>query len=70
MAKATDAPYEAGRRGYSWLKIKPAHTLELVILAAEWGHGRRKGWLSHLHLGARDVRPMSGKPVSVGIATP
>jgi DNA ligase-1 len=54
MAKALDAPYEAGRRGFSWLKLKPAHTLDLVILAAEWGHGRRKGWLSNLHLGARD----------------
>jgi ATP-dependent DNA ligase I len=54
MAKAIDAPYEAGRRGFSWLKIKPAHTLDLVILAAEWGHGRRQGWLSNLHLGARD----------------
>src|SRR4029077_16417717 len=53
MAKATDAPYEAGRRGFSWLKIKPAHTLDLVVLAAEWGHGRRQGWLSNLHLGAR-----------------
>src|SRR5215213_109593 len=55
MAKAVDAPYEAGRRGFSWLKIKPAHTLDLVILAAEWGHGRRHGWLSNLHLGARDA---------------
>jgi ATP-dependent DNA ligase I len=54
MAKAVDAPYEAGRRGFSWLKIKPAHTLDLVVLAAEWGHGRRSGWLSNLHLGARD----------------
>ena len=53
MAKAVDAPYEAGRRGFSWLKVKPAHTLDLVILAAEWGHGRRRGWLSNLHLGAR-----------------
>ncbi len=54
MAKATAAPYEAGRRGFSWLKIKPAHTLDLVVLAAEWGSGRRQGWLSNLHLGARD----------------
>ena len=54
MAKALDAPYEAGRRGASWLKVKKAHTLDLVVLAAEWGHGRRKGWLSNLHLGARD----------------
>ncbi|HYL05771.1 MAG TPA: ATP-dependent DNA ligase, partial [Thermoanaerobaculia bacterium] len=56
LAKAMDAPYEAGRRGASWLKIKPAHTLDLVVLAAEWGHGRRRGWLSNLHLGARDPR--------------
>ncbi|HEV2843796.1 MAG TPA: ATP-dependent DNA ligase [Thermoanaerobaculia bacterium] len=64
MAKALDAPYEAGRRGASWLKVKPAHTLDLVILAAEWGHGRRKGWLSNLHLGARD--PESGGFVMLG----
>jgi DNA ligase-1 len=56
LAKAMEAPYEAGRRGGSWLKIKPAHTLDLVVLAAEWGHGRRRGWLSNLHLGARDPR--------------
>ena len=43
MAKALDAPYEAGRRGASWLKVKRAHTLDLVVLAAEWGHGRRRG---------------------------
>src|SRR5512138_2353019 len=54
MAKALDAPYEAGRRGAAWLKVKRAHTLDLVVLAAEWGHGRRRGWLSNLHLGARD----------------
>jgi DNA ligase-1 len=54
MAKALGAPYEAGRRGAAWLKVKRAHTLDLVVLAAEWGHGRRKGWLSNLHLGARD----------------
>jgi DNA ligase-1 len=54
MAKALDSPYQAGSRGGSWLKIKPVHTLDLVVLAAEWGHGRRKGWLSNLHLGARD----------------
>jgi len=54
MAKALDAPYEAGSRGASWLKVKRAHTLDLVVLAAEWGHGRRRGWLSNLHLGARD----------------
>jgi DNA ligase-1 len=54
MAKALDAPYEAGNRGASWLKIKRAHTLDLVVLAAEWGHGRRHGKLSNLHLGALD----------------
>ena len=54
MAKALDAPYQAGYRGRRWLKIKPANTLDLVVLAAEWGHGRRHGWLSNLHLGARD----------------
>jgi len=54
MAKALDAPYEAGRRGSAWLKIKVAHSLDLVVLAAEWGSGRRRGWLSNLHLGARD----------------
>ncbi|HEV8442529.1 MAG TPA: ATP-dependent DNA ligase [Steroidobacteraceae bacterium] len=55
MAKSLDAPYEAGNRGASWLKIKRAHTLDLVVLAAEWGHGRRQGKLSNLHLGALDV---------------
>jgi DNA ligase-1 len=54
MAKALAAPYAAGRRGASWLKVKTARTLDLVVLAAEWGHGRRQGWLSNLHLGARD----------------
>jgi DNA ligase-1 len=54
MVKALDAPYEAGRRGAAWRKVKPAHTLDLVVLAAEWGSGRRHGWLSNLHLGARD----------------
>jgi len=54
MAKALDATYQAGHRGRRWLKIKPANTLDLVVLAAEWGHGRRHGWLSNLHLGARD----------------
>jgi DNA ligase-1 len=54
MAKTLDAPYEAGNRGASWLKIKRAHTLDLVVLAAEWGHGRRHGKLSNLHLGAFD----------------
>ncbi len=55
MAKALDSNYAAGSRGQSWRKIKKAHTLDLVILAAEWGHGRRRGWLSNLHLGARDT---------------
>jgi DNA ligase-1 len=54
LVKALDAPYEAGRRGAAWVKVKPRHTLDLVVLAVEWGHGRRKGWLSNLHLGARD----------------
>ena len=54
MAKALDAPYQAGHRGRRWLKVKPANTLDLVVLAAEWGHGRRHGWLSNLHLGARN----------------
>ncbi|MFV0126545.1 ATP-dependent DNA ligase [Streptomyces sp. HMX112] len=53
MVKGLDAPYSAGRRGRSWLKVKPVHTLDLVVLAAEWGHGRRTGLLSNLHLGAR-----------------
>jgi DNA ligase 1 len=54
MVKAVDSPYEAGRRGGVWRKVKPVRTLDLVVLAAEWGHGRRQGWLSNLHLGARD----------------
>lgn len=54
MVKALDAPYAAGRRGSAWIKVKPARTLDLVVLAAEWGSGRRRGWLSNLHLGARD----------------
>ena len=64
MAKALDAPYEAGHRGRRWLKIKPANTLDLVVLAAEWGHGRRQGWLSNLHLGARN--PTDGGFVMLG----
>jgi ATP-dependent DNA ligase I len=55
MVKALAAPYEAGRRGAAWLKVKRAQTLDLVVLAAEWGHGRRQGKLSNLHLGARDT---------------
>ncbi|MFG2182056.1 ATP-dependent DNA ligase [Streptomyces abikoensis] len=53
MLKSLDAAYVAGRRGAAWLKVKPVHTLDLVVLAAEWGHGRRRGFLSNLHLGAR-----------------
>lgn len=64
MAKAPEAPYEAGRRGSGWLKVKRARTLDLVVLAAEWGHGRRRGWLSNLHLGARD--PASNSFVMLG----
>ncbi|HEU4525267.1 MAG TPA: ATP-dependent DNA ligase [Gemmatimonadales bacterium] len=64
MVKALDAPYEAGRRGRRWLKVKTARTLDLVVLAAEWGHGRRHGWLSNLHLGARD--PEAGGFVMLG----
>jgi DNA ligase 1 len=55
MAKALDAAYEAGQRGRRWLKVKSVRTLDLVVLAAEWGHGRRHGWLSNIHLGARDA---------------
>ncbi len=64
MAKDERAPYEAGRRGAAWLKVKPARTLDLVVLAAEEGSGRRRGWLSNLHLGARD--PRTGGFVMVG----
>jgi DNA ligase-1 len=54
VIKALGSAYDVGRRGSAWVKVKPRHTLDLVILAAEWGHGRRRGWLSNLHLGARD----------------
>lgn len=64
MIKSLSAPYEAGSRGSSWLKLKQAATLDLVILAAEWGNGRRRGWLSNLHLGARD--PANGSYVMLG----
>jgi DNA ligase-1 len=64
MVKALASGYAAGRRGQHWLKIKVARTLDLVVLAAEWGHGRRRGWLSNLHLGARD--PLSGGFVMLG----
>lgn len=55
VVKALDSAYAAGRRGRHWLKVKPVHTLDLVVLAAEWGHGRRTGLLSNLHLGARSA---------------
>jgi DNA ligase-1 len=64
MVKALDSPYEPGARSAAWLKVKRAHTLDLVVLAAEWGHGRRHGWLSNLHLGARD--PRTGAFVMLG----
>jgi len=64
MAKSLGAPYAAGQRGFHWLKLKSAHTLDLVVLAVEWGSGRRRGWLSNLHLGARD--PESGQFVMLG----
>ena len=64
VIKSLDAPYGAGRRGSEWIKVKPRHTLDLLVLAAEWGHGRRQGWLSNLHLGARD--PATGGTVMLG----
>src|SRR3989440_1118945 len=64
VVKAAQAPYDVGRRGAAWVKVKPRHTLDLVVLAAEWGHGRRRGWLSNLHLGARD--PATGGFVMLG----
>ena len=64
MAKSHTAPYEAGRRGSGWLKVKPVHTLDLVVLAVEWGSGRRQGTLSNIHLGARD--PATGGFVMLG----
>ena len=64
VVKGAQSPYEAGRRGKSWRKVKVARTFDLVVLGAEWGHGRRKGWLSNLHLGARD--PRTGAFVMVG----
>jgi DNA ligase-1 len=62
--KDATSVYSAGRRGGAWLKVKPVHTYDLVVLGAEWGHGRRRGWLSNLHLGARD--PSTGDFVMVG----
>ncbi|MGH3392394.1 MAG: ATP-dependent DNA ligase, partial [Actinomadura sp.] len=64
VVKSLDTPYTAGRRGAGWIKVKPRHTLDLVVLAAEWGHGRRVGTLSNLHLGARD--PATGGFVMLG----
>jgi DNA ligase 1 len=64
MAKSLSAPYVAGQRGFHWLKVKEATTLDLVVLAAEWGNGRRQGLLSNLHLGARD--PATGQFVMLG----
>ena len=64
VIKSLDAAYGAGRRGSEWIKVKPRHTLDLLVLAAEWGHGRRQGWLSNLHLGARD--PVTGGTVMLG----
>jgi DNA ligase-1 len=62
VLKALTSEYAAGRRGAGWIKVKPRHTLDLVVLAAEWGHGRRRGWLSNLHLGARDPAGRYGPP--------
>jgi DNA ligase 1 len=64
VVKDAASPYAAGRRGKAWRKVKPVRTYDLVVLGAEWGHGRRQGWLSNLHLGARD--PRSGEFVMVG----
>ena len=64
VVKSLTTPYAAGRRGAGWIKVKPRHTLDLVVLAVEWGHGRRHGWLSNLHLGARD--PETGGWVMLG----
>src|SRR4051794_13577513 len=64
VVKSLTATYDAGRRGAAWVKVKPVHTLDLVVLAVEWGSGRRKGWLSNLHLGARD--PENGEFVMLG----
>jgi DNA ligase-1 len=64
MVKDAASPYEAGRRGGAWRKVKPVHTLDLVVLGVEWGSGRRRGWLSNIHMGARD--PETGELVMVG----
>jgi DNA ligase-1 len=60
VSKDLSAPYAAGRRGSAWVKVKPVHTLDLVVLAVEWGSGRREGWLSNIHLGARDDSSPTG----------
>ncbi|MBC8091981.1 MAG: ATP-dependent DNA ligase, partial [Pseudonocardia sp.] len=64
VVKALDSPYAAGRRGKAWQKVKPVHTLDLVVIGAEWGYGRRTGSLSNIHLAARD--PDGGEPIMVG----
>jgi DNA ligase-1 len=64
MVKTLSAPYAAGRRGSAWIKVKEARTLDLVVLAVEWGSGRREGWLSNIHMGARD--PSTGEFVMLG----
>jgi DNA ligase-1 len=64
VVKAASSPYAAGRRGSGWVKVKPTHTLDLVVLAVEWGSGRRRGTLSNIHLGARD--PRTGGFVMIG----
>jgi DNA ligase-1 len=64
MVKQYSAPYAAGRRGSAWIKVKTARTLDLVVLAVEWGSGRRQGWLSNIHMGARD--PINGGFVMLG----
>jgi DNA ligase 1 len=62
VVKAVDSTYAAGRRGKSWVKVKPVHTYDLVVLGVEWGSGRRQGWLSNLHLGALDPAGEFGEP--------
>jgi DNA ligase-1 len=64
VVKNLQAPYAAGRRDSAWVKVKPRHTFDLVVIAVEWGHGRRQGWLSNLHLAARD--PKTGELVMLG----